>query len=172
MNNKNGFPYLTQSDSRWANEVMTHPEWQAKPDTIKQYFCLNTSFLNCFNDYYKKQLTPSQLNKQLIVADGYEYLKAKRKYKSLDEVKKNCLGRESYVVYETICNILNIRTIDRDYKGLLNVEYPSTYYIIKVPYQSTGHYCNIISDDKKYFDVYDGKIKTPNQVLKIIKITF
>lgn len=172
MNNKNGFPYLTQSDPRWAKEIMTHPEWQEKPDAIGQYFCLNTSFLNIYNDYYHQTLNPSLLNKMIIAKSGYYYLKAKKQYKNLNDVKAACFKKESYVDIPTVCELLNIKSIERDYTGKIVISDPKTYYIIKVPMGETGHYCNIVSEDKKYFDVYDGKIKTPNRILSIIKVNF
>lgn len=171
--NRNKFPYLTQTDKRWCNNIMTYPEWQSKPDIIGDYFCLNTSFLNFYNDWFNKQITPEQLNDLIIEKDGYEYLMYKKIYKNdLNKVKNACLNRESFVDVNLVCELLNIKELNRDYKGKLELEIPNYYYIIKVPLAETGHYCNIIKNDYSYFDVYDGKIKKPKKILSVSRIIF
>jgi len=173
MKNKNGIDYYTQTDIRWKNEVMTHAEWQDKPDIINDYFCLNTSLLNWYNDFFNENLTPKDLNNLLIKNNGYEYLKAKDIFKgNRNAMYAACYNRESYVVWYVIQSLLKIKQIVRNYTGKINLSVNNEYYIIKVPYLGTGHYCNIISSQLDYFDVYDGKIKKPVKVLEVIKIIF
>jgi hypothetical protein len=173
MKNKNGIDYYTQSDLRWKNEVMTHPKWQERPDIINDYFCLNTSLLNWYNDYFNENITPKDLNDQLRNNNGYEYLYYKDLYKgNMTEVKKACYNRESYVRWDVIQKLLKIKQIVRNYSGNPNISIPNEYYIIKVPYKSTGHYCDLISNRLDYFDVFDSQIKKPVIYLEILQIVF
>jgi hypothetical protein len=190
MKNKNGTLYYTQFDPKWRNEIMTCPTWQRyskgtlkddlDPDTWGEFGCLNTALLNCFNDFYIQDMTPKDLNNIIKINNGYEYLKAKENFNDKLSIKNACIGRESFIVWNVIKKILIIKDIIRNYEGIIDIlGLANEYFIIKVPFQETGHYSNLIKcptkkvdDLVEYFDVYDGKIKKPVKVLEIIKIIF
>jgi hypothetical protein len=172
----NGVEMQYQSDPRYSKLVMTHPAWQKEPDTIGQYGCLLTAKLNAFNLFNKDKLylTIEQLNDLIIKHKGYKYLfYLEHNQGDLEKTKKDCFGKESFQIPETVNWILGINNEEKKYTGKIDILSKNDYYIIKTKYQDTGHYSLIVKEDKSYLDSYDGIIKPgTTTILDIIKITF
>jgi hypothetical protein len=139
---------FTQTDPKWA-----HIEY-VKGVTIGQYGCLITSLTNIlcgqslgYNDY----LTPAvfvELCQNNNCFDSYGNL-------LWQPVEKFFLFKHS-----------RVKQIFVD---------QGVHFIIQVPFQNTGHFCNVISrntNEIKYFDVYDGKVKLAKDYISIRKIDF
>jgi hypothetical protein len=179
VKNKNGLDYFLQSNSKWKDETMTFPEWQKEPDTWGLYGCLGTSSLNIYNDFFKDDVTPTILNENLKKEFGYNYLYYKNLYKNnMKAVYEACYLSESKLRWDVLARLLKIKIFIREWNGLIDLRPTNEYFLIKVPYKKTGHWCFIVScankklDSIKYFDVYDGFVKKPVNVLEIIKIIF
>ncbi len=161
--------------NEFSNEIMTNPEYQKQPDTIKMYGCLLTAKLNAFNLFNKdkKYLNIKELNDLMIKHKGYLYLFYLDKNQGdIEKTKKDCFGKESFQIPEVINWILGIKSESKNYTGLIDIKNINDYYIIKTAFQNTGHFSLICKPDRSYIDSYDGKIKQPTTILDIIKITF
>ncbi len=161
--------------NEFANEIMTFPKWQNQPDIIKMYGCLLTAKLNAFNLFNagKKYLNIKELNDLMIKHKGYLYLFYLDKNNGdIEKTKKDCFGKESFQIPEVINWILGIKSEIKNYSGLIDIKSINDYFIIKTPFQSTGHFSLIYDINKSYINSYDGKKKQPTTILDIIKITF
>lgn len=177
--------YQIKEDCR--NVIMTLPIYQRymngdlkdklDPDYIVEWGCFNCAGVNIYNHYHGhylkdgKYLTIEQFVKLMKEKKGYEYDYWMDFYKGdIDKVKKACEGNEANSRQEVFDEILGIKSRDNDYKGAIEISVPNFYYIIKTPYSNTGHYSMLLDSNYRYFDSYDGKIKTASNFLKIIKV--
>lgn len=171
-----------QSDPMFSSLVMEHPVWQKDPDTVLQYFCWNVAKINCYNHYHEKIVKDGHfvsiedMNEAMIADKGYLYLDAmKRCNGNTEEAKKLCLNREAESISSVQNFILDIKEEFHDYKGNIDLNVPNEYYIVKTPFQSSGHYSwllGVYDGVVKYLDSYDGVVRTTKTWLDIIKIVF
>ena len=165
-----------QSDSRLARLEICRPPWQKyfrgsmkgmdDPDYFGEFGCYGTAGVNCYNDF-NKGLKPfmsiKDYNALMIQKKGYEFVYYLDVcHGDLDEVKKKCLNRESFlrpVIFAQILGIKNILDIAMKDVNLVKFLNPNYYYVIKTAYQNTGHYSRVLNDKLEWLDSYDGKIK-------------
>jgi hypothetical protein len=146
----------TQTDPRWANDIMVDPPWQDKPDYIKDWFCLGTSLANVVQLIIGHEFTPADMNELLKKKKGYAYLRIG------DTVTR---GQESFLLYDVIEKQFCIRI-----KNVPVKEYakrPNKYYIARfeVHYTINGkkravnHYSNVMTEiiihSRRYFEIFD-----------------
>jgi hypothetical protein len=170
-----GIDIAYQTDPLYMNEIMTYPSYQTSPDIIKQYGCLLCAKLNAYNLFNKDKihLTIKDFNELIKKHNGYNYLfYMNHNNNDIEKTKKDCFGKESFQIPAVINWILGIKEEYSKYQGIIDIESANDYYIIKTPFQNTGHYSLVIEADKTYLDSYDGQIKHPTTILDIIKITF
>lgn len=153
------------------NIIMTSPEWQKKPDYIKDYGCLVISLLNARNLYYNSQIECSKFVQELRISHAFLYDYYSLQTYSTTELQNIVQGSESKLKLDIVEDILNC-TIKRDYQGKINIESKDKFYLIKTSYKDTGHYSLIIRSDFSYFDSYDGKVRSPSHILEVLEITF
>lgn len=171
--------------NEFANEIMTSPPWQKyhhgklkrglDPDYIFEYGCLLTAKLNCYNLFHKdyEYMNLKQLNNKMIDQKGYFFLYLLEKYAGdLIKTKDACFGKESFSIRETLNGILGIIHEKEIWKDQIDILSKNKYYIIRTPYQGTGHYSMIIDSHCSYIDSYSGKIELPKEILNIYEITF
>jgi len=164
-----------QSDTNYADEIMTFPVWQNKPDTIKQYGCLLCAKLNAYNFFNKDCdfMNIKQFNDKIIKNKGYNYLYFMDLFNGNEnKTKAECYGKESFQRPDIINNILGIIKEQKNYTSKIDIKSKYNFYILKSKFQDTGHYSLIIQNDKLCVDSYDGNLKYFNEILDIIKITF
>lgn len=161
----------TQTDKRWAGNIMTFPKWQNKPDTLKQYGCLVASFANIIQMITGIEFTPADLNEYLITNLGYAYLRQ----------RGNCKrGDESFILYDVIEKKwgLRIENVEKkEYKKLPNTHYICRFEVRLKNGKTINHYSNVITEDvihgKRWFEifnVYDGDtILLPVSEISILK---
>ena len=175
-NNKRIFKrFYYQTEKENQNIIMTHPHWQPKPDTIGEYGCLLIAKLNAYNHKFNQDKQVKELNDEVIANKGYEYLNWLNFYNGdIAKTKVACFGKESFLVREVINRLLNIKGEERNYTGVIDIQSPTDYYIIRTKHKNTGHYSLVIDKDMKYFDSYDGKTITPQKrdILEVIRIRF
>ena len=181
MNNPmfGGIKIQYQSDPDFGSLVMEHPVWQLEPDTIKQYFCWNTALVNCYNHFHyniikdNKYMDLRDMNDAMIANKGYRYLHDIDL--GVDKAIKLCYNCEAESLSEVQDGILGIQEQIHNYTGEVNIEIPNEYYVIVTPFKDTGHYSWLTNMSGKlahYIDSYDGKLKTTDKWLQIIKIIF
>lgn len=171
----NGVMMQYQSDPLFANEIMTFPEWQKKPDIIKDFGCLLIAKLNCRNLFFKNinYMTIQQLNDKMQIFKGYYYDYFKMKYpNNISLQKKYCFGKESFAKRNILNHILCIENEISEYTGHINIASKNDFYIVRTKYEKTGHYSMVIDDSLAYLDSYDGKVKNGENILDVYKITF
>ena len=156
-----------------CNDIMTFPMWQRVPDRVSQYGCLLTAKLNCRNLYFHDTfLSLNELNQNMIEKRGYYYLYYLYKYCDVDKAKKECFQRESYAIKKILNDILNIKK-EKEIKAKdVDLKSSNDFFIVRTEYGDTGHYSMVVRSDLSYLDSYDGKIKKPEEILNIYKITF
>lgn len=163
----------TQTNNIWSHDIMTSPKYQRymsgkekgekDPDYIYEYFCLGVSICNSFNLNFNKNKTPKIFNSELKKNNGYYYL----------QNNKCEIGKESFLDWNVVKEILNIESIDHDYTGKVDVK-SDYFYIARIHYKNTGHYCLIVggSQDKlRLHDPYTGEYRVEKPT-KIIRIKF
>lgn len=179
MNKINGVEMQWQADAKHCFEVMTSPIWQKTsdgnldPDLIYEYGCKITAFLNCHNLFFKPAFMElKKLNEEIKKRNGYYYLYYKQQNKTIKEQKELCLGKESFVITSILQSILNIKKVIVDYKGKVDIKVPNEFFVVRTKYLGTGHYSMAIKNNLTYVDSYDGKIKIPNNILRVDKLIF
>lgn len=178
-----------QSMDDCAYDIMCSPPWQRytigknkgmiDPDYIIEFFCRNTAEANIRNLYFKEDfMTLKNLNEKIIEFNGYYYLYWLNKNKgnienTYNDMKKNGLiGKESYVIPSVVNWILGIKKEIPNWKGAIDVKSKNEFFMIKTPFNTTGHYSMIYKNNLDYIDSFDGEKKTPEKILDIIKIIF
>jgi len=171
--------FYYQSEIENKNIIMTHPKWQIKPDTIGDFGCLLIAKLNAYNCMFSQDKKVKELNDEIIANRGYEYLRQCEVWRvesgvNYEQVKKACFGKESFLVSEVINKLLKIESEERNYTGMINIQSPIDFFLIRTKYLNTGHYSLIVNRDMKYFDSYNGVMKTPEKqnILEVIRIRF
>ena len=143
----------TQTDKEYCNDIMTAPPWQDKPDIIKDWGCLLTSFSNIIQMITGCEYTPADLNKFLIDTKNYAFLAQG------NAVKR---GNESFILYDSIAEKWGLR-IQNVPTGSY-IKHPNTHYIcrfsIKLGNAKTiSHYSNVMTEEvihsRRYFEVFD-----------------
>ena len=136
-----------QSDKRWKDYELVQGD---KETTIGKIGCLHTTICNFLNQY-KYSHTPLTLAKLLQENGGYD---------------KN--GFIIWSVIEKLFNMKQRKFIFPD-KPLFKNMY-NEFYAIQVPYQETGHFCEVLKTNGKditYFDTYTGETLTTNSYISI-----
>lgn len=156
--------YNTQTDMRWANEIMTHPTGQAQPDYLWRWGCIVSSLANILQHVSDKELTPKDMNDIIKQIHAYRYL----------DDPATPINRASEIVWDRIqdyfSSTIKIKTrlntvnyvSDRDYYFIARVIHPLT---------GGGHYVNVINKTPKHFycfDVEDGEVKA----YEVSKVTY
>jgi len=157
-----------QTDSKFKNEIMTHPAGQKNADLIGDYGCLVTCYCNILF-LRGEDLNPKSLNEIIKQYKGYAYL--------FDPTTPS--SKASFLRTEILENLYNFKKTIYTSKDL-NYQI-NAYYIAKINVIANGitytHFINILEDLKSSFycyDVYDGKqVKIDkNKVIDIYKIEF
>ncbi len=132
--------YFTQTDPKWKNV-----EFPYYKKTIGQIGCLVTSITNIL---LKRglSLTPEVVLSMLVSNRG--------------------ITKENLVLWDSVYTLFKLKhtkysknTFEKMDKSLLEKD----YYIVEIDCVTYTHFCNVVKfeDDKiRYFDVYDGKIKS------------
>jgi hypothetical protein len=145
--------FNTQTDKRWANEIMTKKEgiWV---DLLCRWGCYVTALSNIISIFNNKQVTPKDLNDVIIALKAYKYLdkpETPEKEASLILIDK-LLQYFPSIKYETNC-IFNQDVDDENSQFIIEMVHPLT----KAP-----HFVNLLSKKNNLyiiFDVEDGIIK-------------
>lgn len=145
--------YNTQTDSRWANDVMTMKEGKWI-DRIGRWGCLVTSLANIMQEHSNIDYTPKYLNELLKNHNGYYYPQI--------SIKEETASFLNWEVIKKLLNFDNIYAKNYDEKN---------YLIARIPTKFGGHYINVIkkiNDRILCFDVMSGDL----ELKKIDEITF
>lgn len=177
---------MQYQNNEFKHEIMTSPEWQRyskgknkgelDPDYIYEFACLDAAKLNCYNLFNKDKkqyMTLGELNQKLIKNNGYFYYFYKEQFKGdMTKVKKACIGKESFVVQSVINELLGIKKEIRNYYGIIDLKPEDIFYLVRTPYQGTGHYSMVLQKNLTYLDSFDGRQKKANHILEVIKLIF
>jgi hypothetical protein len=151
----------TQTDKRWAMEVMTqcNEKYRSWIDYIWRYGCLVTSIANII------EKTPKELNNIIKENRCYEYL-------NNPDTPEN---KASFLILNKLKSTINIGVLN----GLSHKEYKASdkvFWIARIIHRTGGgHYINVLRKEANtwiVFDVENGKEKRmqDKDITKLIRI--
>ena len=161
--------YNTQTDQRWAKEIMTqcNEKYRKWIDYIWRWGCLVTSIANIVQEHFNKPFTPKNMNDLIIQNKCYNYLS-----------NPDCsINIASFLLLDKLQSVINA-TIINNLHFSKYTEKKNVYWIARIIHRTGGgHYINVIRKDANMwecFDVENGKIKSlkDKDITKLIKLEF
>jgi len=135
-----------QNDPIWKDKSLNNSK-----ETIGSVGCLLTSLCNIYNLINDKKITPIDLNRDLILYNGYT--------------------NDNLIIWSVVEKILNLN-IYHYYNG--EIEYSlNNFYIVNYLNHGYGHFTNLISkkeNEYNVFDVWDNQFKTKTNIRRVIKV--
>ena len=135
-----------QNDPLWKDKSLNNSK-----ETIGGVGCLLTSLSNISNLANSKTITPIDLNRELILYNGYT--------------------NDNLIIWSIAEKVLDLKIIHY-YTG--DIEYTlNDFYIVNYINYGYGHFTNLISKkggEYNVFDVWDNHYRTKTDIRRVIKV--
>lgn len=137
-----------QNDDRWKNVKLNNSN-----ETIGSVGCLLTALTNIYNDIYCQHITPEDINRELIIYNGYT--------------------SDNLIIWSAVEHILKLKIVHHYTDDIFYSTHD--YFIVNYLNYGVGHFTNLISkrrDNFEVFDVWDNKVKTKNakDIRRVVKV--